>query len=115
MAAVTETDETTKNQVKAFWDAAPCGTRDVVPPPQPDLAYFEALDGRRYELEPEVERFAAFETRRGQRVLEVGCGAGADLARFAAAGADAAGVDLSTSSVGVGRERKSTRSNSRPG
>lgn len=100
--------EATKDEVRSFWDEAPCGTRDVVPPPDPNRAFFEELDGRRYALEPEVERFARFAARSGQRVLEIGCGAGADLSRFAQGGADVTGIDLSSASVALTKRRLET-------
>jgi SAM-dependent methyltransferase len=39
----------------------------------------------------------------GKRVLEVGCGAGTDLVRFARGGAAVAGVDLSSSAIALAR------------
>jgi SAM-dependent methyltransferase len=44
-----------------------------------------------------------FDGYRGRRVLEVGCGAGVDLARFAKGGAAVVGVDLAASAIELAR------------
>jgi hypothetical protein len=48
----------------------------------------------RYELEPFKSSFANFEAERGNRVLEIGVGLGADHRWFAEAGAFLMGIDL---------------------
>src|SRR5262249_22722274 len=45
----------------------------------------------------------AFDGYRGRSVLEVGCGAGVDLARFARGGASVTGVDLAPSAIDLAR------------
>ena len=94
-----------KQAVQEFWDAKPCGTADVVQARAGTMDGFRALDRRRYTLEPCIDAFAAFERQAGRRVLEIGCGAGADLMRFAQSGARATGVDLSPASVELTRRR----------
>lgn len=56
--------------------------------------YCEAALAHRYGLYPFIEPFVDFPSWKGQRVLEVGCGQGADLSRFASAGAETFGCDL---------------------
>jgi ubiquinone/menaquinone biosynthesis C-methylase UbiE len=94
-----------KEQVRRFWDARPCGTGDVAGAAEGSPQFFEALDARRYRLEPFIDEYARFAEQRGRRVLEIGCGAGGDLARFASAGAFATGVDLSPRSLALVRRR----------
>ena len=49
--------------------------------------YCEAALEHRYELYPFIHELVPFASWAGKRVLEVGCGQGADLSEFAAAGA----------------------------
>jgi ubiquinone/menaquinone biosynthesis C-methylase UbiE len=93
-----------KASVKAFWDQAPCGTRDVAFAPG-SQEFFEAIERHRYQLEPCIQHYARFQEWRQRRVLEVGCGVGTDLLQFARAGADVYGVDLSSRSVELAQRR----------
>jgi ubiquinone/menaquinone biosynthesis C-methylase UbiE len=93
-----------KDTVKAFWDETPCGTRAVPESPATREA-FEAIERRRYELEPFIPQFARFHEWGGRRILEVGCGIGTDLLQFARAGARLHAVDLSPRSVELARRQ----------
>ena len=95
--------QTEKDSVRRYWDAAPCGTKDVAALREADR--FRELERQRYDQEPFIERFARFSERRGKRLLEVGVGAGTDHVRFARAGAVCSGVDLSTVSLETTRRR----------
>jgi SAM-dependent methyltransferase len=86
------------DEVREFWQAAPCGTRDVADEGG-ELARYAALDRIRDEREPFIAGFARFSDRAGRRVLEVGVGAGSDHLRFARAGAECFGVDLTPAAV----------------
>lgn len=83
-----------KEDVRAFWEAEACGER-----------YGVEQERLRYELEPEIVAFADFSSGRGRRVLEIGVGMGADLLRWARAGADVTGVDLTHRAVAVTIDR----------
>jgi ubiquinone/menaquinone biosynthesis C-methylase UbiE len=93
-----------KKLVQQFWDMTPCGTSDINIEPE-TLKYFEAISERRNKLEPFIAGFAQFNRWAGKRVLELGCGAGSDLLRFAKAGARVTGVDLSPSSASLAKTR----------
>jgi ubiquinone/menaquinone biosynthesis C-methylase UbiE len=96
--------ETLKERVRAYWQAEPCGTSTTAADPGTTEFYAE-VERRRYELEPFITGFAEFERWRGKRVLEVGVGLGTDFVRFARAGAEATGVDLTEAAVESVRER----------
>src|SRR5262247_2189266 len=94
-----------KEQIRIFWDAKPCGLADVDESTSDEIALFEVLDRRRYSLEPFVDDYARFAEHRGRSVLEVGCGLGADLFRFARAGARVTGIDMSRRSLDLTARR----------
>ncbi|HET7290919.1 MAG TPA: class I SAM-dependent methyltransferase [Vicinamibacteria bacterium] len=93
-----------KEQVRSFWEATPCGTRGFEET-EGSAAYFERLERERDEREPFIASFARFAERRGRRVLEVGVGAGTDFVRFARAGAALTGVDLTQHAVDLALRR----------
>ena len=55
--------------------------------------FFDDLDQYHFEKLHHLLRLVDFDGYRGRAVLEVGCGAGVDLARFAKGGAEVTGVD----------------------
>ncbi len=96
--------QTLKQQVRDFWEATPCGSEhavDVEGTPE----FFAEVERSRYELEPFIAHFADFEGARGRRLLEIGVGLGTDFIRFARAGAEVTGVDLTQHSAELVRRR----------
>jgi SAM-dependent methyltransferase len=65
--------------------------------------FFADLDEYHFEKLHHLLKLVDFDGYRGQRVLEVGCGAGTDLVRFAKGGAAVSGVDLSSSAIALAR------------
>lgn len=90
------TDDTLR-AVEAYWEAVSCG--EALYLRGTELEDYERQASERYRLEPCIPRFAEFERYRGQRVLEIGVGMGADHRRFAEAGSDLAGIDLTDRAV----------------
>jgi SAM-dependent methyltransferase len=76
------------------WSPRQPGTRE----------FFEDLDQYHFEKLHHLPRLIDFTAYRGQRVLDVGCGAGTDLARFVRGGAIGAGVDVSSSAVALAKQ-----------
>src|SRR3954465_15518457 len=66
--------------------------------------FFADLDQYHFEKLHHLPRLIDFAAYRGKRVLDVGCGAGADLARFVKHGAIGAGVDVSSSAIVLARQ-----------
>jgi len=88
---------TDKQQVHDFWNEASCGENLYLQ--QLDRVGYEAQAQRRYQLEPYIPKFADFDKSQAKRVLEIGVGLGADHQRFAQAGADLYGIDLTERAV----------------
>jgi SAM-dependent methyltransferase len=66
--------------------------------------FFTDLDQYHFEKLHHLLRLVDFNAYRGKAVLEVGCGAGTDLARFAHGGARVTGVDIAPSAVALAKE-----------
>ena len=87
-----------------YWDAQPCNIKHGSSP-LGSLEFFREQSQKRYRVESHIKDFAQFESYRGKRVLEVGCGIGADAAEFARHGADYVGIDISAESVKLAKQR----------
>jgi ubiquinone/menaquinone biosynthesis C-methylase UbiE len=96
--------EQEKARVQAFWEADPCGVAHG-DAPEGTPEFFAQVERKRMELEPFIGRYADFPMTRGQRVLEIGVGAGTDFVRFVRAGAQATGVDLTDHAIQLVRQR----------
>lgn len=63
--------------------------------------FFADLDEYHFDKLHHLLRLIDFNGQAGRRVLEVGCGAGVDLARFAKGGARVLGVDVADSAIAL--------------
>jgi ubiquinone/menaquinone biosynthesis C-methylase UbiE len=66
--------------------------------------FFADLDDYRFDKLHYLPRLVDFSAYRGQSLLEVGCGIGTDLARFARGGAEVTGIDLSQTAIDLARK-----------
>jgi SAM-dependent methyltransferase len=66
--------------------------------------FFADLDQYHFEKLHHLPRLIDFDGYRGRNVLDVGCGAGTDLARFVKGGAVGAGVDLAPSAIALAKQ-----------
>lgn len=97
---------TSLREVRAFWERNPVATAAV--PYEPGTAeFFEHYDRLREANESVAfsRRLHEFESFRGQRVLDVGCGNGYVLSQYARAGASTTGIDLTGAAIDLSRRR----------
>ena len=96
------TGEDPVTRVREYWNhrihdlemtAQPVGSRE----------FFDELDDYRFDKLSYLPRIVDFEGYRGQRLLEIGCGIGTDLVRFARGRARVIGLDLSETAVSLAR------------
>ena len=71
----------------------PVGTRE----------FFDDLEDYRFDKLHYLPKLVDFNAYRGRTLLEVGCGIGTDLVRFARGGALVTGVDLSSTAIDLAR------------
>ena len=91
-----------KSQVKQHWETEACGTRYSDEASR--RAYFDEIRTTRYERTPYLKDFAKFSESKGQRVLEIGVGAGSDFHNWVSNGARVSGVDLTEKAIELTRE-----------
>lgn len=94
-----------KNAVHDFWNEASCGEQLYLPGTAREDYLSE--EASRYRLEPYIAEFAGFDSVEGKKVLEIGVGLGADHKRFAEAGAELYGIDLTERAVEHTKKRLS--------
>ena len=92
----------TTADVRAYWDQH-IHDLEITRHPVGSRGFFDDLDQYHFEKLHHLLRLVDFDGYRGRTVLEVGCGAAVDLARFARGGAVATGVDLAPSAIALAR------------
>lgn len=94
-------------RVREYWNhrihdlemtAQPVGSRE----------FFDELDDYRFDKLAYLPKVVDFNGYSGRRLVEVGCGIGTDLVRFARGGAKVVGVDLSETAVQLARANLDT-------
>jgi SAM-dependent methyltransferase len=100
---VTETaGDVRQRAVRAYWNAH-IHDLAITSHPVGSPGFFADLDQYHFEKLHHLLRLVDFEGQRGRRVLDVGCGTGVDLVRFARAGAEAVGVDVAEAAIGLAK------------
>ena len=91
------------SRITAYWDEH-IHDLSITTHPVGTPEFFQQLDEYRYDKLNYLPRLVDFSTYQGKSLLEVGCGAGIDLVRFARAGAIVTGIDLSTTAIELARK-----------
>ncbi len=95
-------DDALLEQIRDYWNAH-IHDLEIATHPVGTAEFFQELAEYRFDklhYLPTVVRFPAYQ---GMRLLEVGCGVGLDLVRFACAGALVTGIDLAEVSIDLAR------------
>jgi SAM-dependent methyltransferase len=92
----------TTAEVREYWNRH-IHDLEITRHPVGSRGFFDDLDQYHFEKLHHLLRLVDFDGYRGRSVLEVGCGAGVDLARFAKGGAEVTGVDLAPSAIELAR------------
>jgi 2-polyprenyl-3-methyl-5-hydroxy-6-metoxy-1,4-benzoquinol methylase len=88
--------------VRTYWDAHVHDWKIARSPPG-SREFFEETEAYRFEKLHYLPRVVDYAGYAGKRLLDVGCGLGNDLARFAKGGAHVTGVDLAPKAVELAR------------
>lgn len=91
-------------KIVEYWDRQPCNINHSLSQVG-TLEFFRENSRKRYFVEPHIRDFAEFHKFQGRRVLEIGCGIGADAAEFVKHGAEYLGIDISNESVKLAQQR----------
>ena len=90
-------------RVRAYWNEH-IHDLAITAHPSGSPEFFQDLDEYHFDKLHHLLALIPFDELSGQRVLDVGCGTGVDLARFARGGARAVGVDLAESAVRLAQQ-----------
>src|SRR5688572_7609687 len=96
-AAIESKNELTES-IRDYWNER-IHDLEIARHPVGTKKFFEELDAYRFEKLDYLPRVVDFTAYRGKKLLEVGCGVGIDLARFARGGANTTGIDLAQVSI----------------
>jgi ubiquinone/menaquinone biosynthesis C-methylase UbiE len=91
------------SQVAKYWDEH-IHDLEIATHPIGSPGFFRQLDEYRYDKLNYLPQVVDFPSYQGKSLLEVGCGAGIDLVRFARAGAVVTGIDLSQVCIDLARK-----------
>lgn len=98
----------TSSDVRRYWDAH-IHDLEITKHPVGSPGFFTDLDEYHFEKLHHLLRLVHFDAWRDKDVLDVGCGAGVEVARFARAGARVTGIDLSERAIDLTRRNLATR------
>ena len=90
-------------EIKRYWNEH-IHDLELAKHPVGTKGFFEDLDEYRFDKLRYLPRVVNFDGYRGKKLLEVGCGIGIDLVRFARGGAVVTGVDLAETAIDLAKK-----------
>ena len=90
--------------VEKFWNNRPCNVRHS----KKEIGtkeYFDEVEKKKFFVEPHIKSFSKFNEWNGKKVLEIGCGLATAGINFARYGAEYTGVELSSESLALAKQR----------
>jgi ubiquinone/menaquinone biosynthesis C-methylase UbiE len=89
--------------IKEYWNEH-IHDLEIATHPVGSIEFFQELDEYRFDKLRYLPQVVDFSSYRSKTVLEVGCGVGIDLLRFARAGSHVTGIDLAEISIELARQ-----------
>jgi ubiquinone/menaquinone biosynthesis C-methylase UbiE len=102
-AAAPDKNAATIAAIGAYWNEH-IHDLEIATEPVGSAGFFRELDEYRFDKLRYLPQIVDFSGYQGKRLLEVGCGAGIDLVRFARGGAIVTGVDLAQVSIDLAQK-----------
>ncbi len=90
--------ESTTNKINEFWNTEACGTHFITDA-EDEKQFFEQYTKFRYETEWHIPLYIPFTEFKNKKILEIGCGNGADGVMFARNGGIYTGVDITHAAI----------------
>jgi SAM-dependent methyltransferase len=92
----------TIDEVRGYWERH-IHDLEITRHPVGSRGFFDDLDQYHFEKLHHLPRLVGFDGYRDRAILEVGCGAAVDLARFARGGARVTGIDVTAAAIELAR------------
>lgn len=92
------------SEIQWFWENNPY-TANYTKDLSSFINYSNAVEKKRYNVEPYIPDFCEFKRWKGKKVLDLGCGTGTDVINFSREGALVSGIDISKEALIIARDR----------
>ncbi|MCG3119923.1 MAG: Ubiquinone biosynthesis O-methyltransferase [bacterium] len=96
-------DDPLLNSIREYWNAH-IHDLAIAKHPVGTQGFFDDLEEYRFDKLRYLPQVVDFNGYRGKKILEIGCGVGIDLVRFARGGAQVTGVDLAQQSIQLAKK-----------
>jgi len=104
-----ESNQALLQKIEQYWNDH-IHDLEIARNPVGSRGFFQDLENYRFEKLHYLPRLVDFQAWNGKKILEVGCGVGIDLARFARGGARVTGIDLADKSIELAKKNFSYQS-----